>query len=342
MSENFVKEPWEFERDDFELTDPYYNVSRPYRIWHEYLRLSPTFSLAAKMYGYRSKLSADELRLIPEDFDDVVKTYKRMAAATFNYQNSDVKTDNEIIIFETYQVTFQSWWRRHGADVFGYRITPPPSSIITVPYQASVDMDKFIPIFNNYLEGQRLDDGTPGFNLLAIPLSSNKKELLASISKLFDDNYFKPIAKQGESIYQLKKGKHLAKLPNGLRLLWMAAMEPKLEKWRLGIKAKVTKYKRYNALDPSLTRHTPETTILSETLDGWTINRLNEAVIIMENAARGRFPCDDPTLLPKFNQTEMIRLVGKSINRRLNHEKSRKTSYNRQRKRLEENRQNKK
>lgn len=327
MSENFEKEPWEFERDDFELTDLYYNVSRPYRIWHEYLRLSPTFSLAVKMYDYNQKLSTDELRHIPEDFADIVKTYKRMAAVKFPHQkSSDVITDNEEIalIFQHPQGTFRSWWLRHGADVFGCRNTPPPASIITVPYQASVDMDKFIPIFNNYLEVQRLDDGTPGFNLLAIPLSSNKKELLASISKLFDDNYFKPIAKQGESIYQLKKGKHLAKLPNGLRLIWMAAMEPKLEKWRLGIKAKVTKYKRYNALDPSLTRHTPETTILSETLDGWTINRLNEAVIIMENAARGRFPCDDPTLLPKINQPEMIRLVGESINRRLQNENYRK------------------
>ena len=103
----------------------------------------------------------------------------------------------------------------------------------------------------------------------------------------------------------------------------MKGLQPKLENWRLGHMARVSDEEAYVNLDPSLKHHTYKSKYYSEQLATTTCSRLAEAVIIMENAARGRFPCNDPRFLPKFDQDEMIALLKGSLKLRVQQEKSR-------------------
>ena len=99
-----LNKPWIFDRDDLDPTDPNYKISRPYRIWHEYLKISPSFALAVKEHEYRidnlsctdkkrrseglerilelereillkrERLTLEENNQKPDDYKDVVKS----------------------------------------------------------------------------------------------------------------------------------------------------------------------------------------------------------------------------------------------------------------------------
>ena len=336
MNELAEREPWEFEKDDFEKDDPLYEITRPYRIWHEYLRLSPTFLLAAKEHEYQieklssedkqrnkdgvpqlserdrerlshRKLTIEEENRKPDDYDEVVKTFKQMSYGGWEFSD----------------LHFKKWWLIQGADIFGHRHAPSPVSLFNVPHHTDLNKDKFNQVLDGYLNGQRREDGGTGFALFAVPLTGDRKKLLSALKDLIDEQDIKPIKKTGEALFQLQKGKQLAKLPKGLRLLFMKALYPELELWRLGLMARVTEHKQYKKLDPTLLKHTNESKDLSENLATMTSHQLNEALIIMENAARGRFPCTDASLLPKFDQDEMIALLKKSLLLRERKEKAR-------------------
>ena len=336
MNEIITKEPWQYEKDDFEITDPLYEITRPYRIWHEYLRLSPTFLLAAKEHEFqidklstadrkrsqealtglstrdreiikKRKLTIEEENRKPDDYDEVVKTYKQMAYGGWEFSN----------------LCFRKWWLMQGADIFGHRQEPTPVSLINAAHHADLNKNEFNEFLDSYLNGQRKEDGMTGFVLLAVPLSGDRKKLLSAVKDLIDEHDMTPIKKPGEALFQLQKGKQLAKLPKGLRLLFMKGLKPKLENWRLGHMARVSDEKAYVNLDPSLKHHTYKSKYYSEQLATTTCSRLAEAVIIMENAARGRFPCNDPRFLPKFDQDEMIALLKGSLKLRVQQEKSR-------------------
>jgi hypothetical protein len=336
MSEIEKKEPWEFEKDDFEKSDPLYEITRPYRIWHEYLRLSPTFLLAAKEHEYqienlstadrkrsqeglmqfsscdreilaKRKITIEEENRKPDDYAEVVNTFKQMAYGGWEFSN----------------LSFRKWWLIQGADIFGHRHAPSPVSLFNVPHHSDLNKDEFNQVLDTYLNGQRKEDGMTGFALFAIPLSGDRKKILSALKDLINEDDITPIKKSGEALFQLQKGKQLAKLPKGLRLLFMRAMNPELELWRLGHMAGVSDKEDYVNLDPTLKHHTYKTQELSVNLGRMTLGNLKDAVIIMENAARGRFPCNDASLLPEFDQDEIIAQLKDSLKLREQQEKSR-------------------
>jgi hypothetical protein len=345
MSELPEKEPWEFEKDDFEKSDPLYEITRPYRIWHEYLRLSPTFLLAAKEHEYqienlstadrkrsqeglmelssrdremlaKRKITIEEENRKPDDYAEVVNTFKQMAYG--GWQFSDL--------------SFRKWWLIQGADIFGHRHAPSPVSLFNVPHHTDLNKDEFNQVLDTYLNGQRKEDGMTGFALFAIPLSGNRNKILSTLKDLINEDDITPIKKSGEALFQLQKGKQLAKLPKGLRLLFMKAKNPELELWRLGHMAGVSDKEDYVNLDPTLKHHTDNTIEPSVNLGRMTHGNLKDAVIIMENAARGRFPCTDPSFLPKFDQDQMIALLKDSLKLRWRQEESRLNAINYRRK----------
>ena len=309
------KEPWEIEDDDLDLSDPNYEISRPYRIWHEYLWLSPTFALAIKEYNLKpfkltdeelkrsdpsirenmdvykklgpNALNDDELKLIPDDYTDVVKTFKIMAPGGW--------------CFSPYR--FKSWWNEHGADIFGYRINPSPVNLINIPHHSPVHTDQIIKSLYDYISVHRIKNANSGFALIAVPLTGNKKSIIASVSELIKNNKdFKPIIKPRETIVKLEKGMQLDKLAIGLRVLWIHALNPKLALWKVGLKAEITDNPKFTCINPDSPRQPEKYKDQISNLETMTSRKLREALIIMENAARGRFPCNDPNLLPSYNK----------------------------------------
>ena len=101
--------------------------------------------------------------------------------------------------------------------------------------------------------------------------------------------------------------KQLEKLNIGLRVLWTRALNPDLPLWKVGLKANIRKEKDgdgYKGIDPDLLKKTDKYKDQINNLETMTSRKLREALIIMENAARGRFPCNDPKLIPPFNKNE--------------------------------------
>ena len=331
-------EPWEFERDDLDPSDPIYKISRPYRIWHEYLRLSPTFAIAIKEYEgnikklteldvkrnsdfplqhyqdqhyelhekrfYNRILTSDEKLRIPDDYEDVVKTFKAMTKGGLGFRHD----------------YFKRWWISHAADIFGYRHAPSAVSIINTPHNAPLNLDEIIEALNIYSLEDRLKDGNTGFALVAIPLTGNKQNVMASVNELFENEEFTPIQKKWEALYTLEKGKQLEKLNIGLWVLWTRALNPNLPLWKVGLKANIRKEKDgdgYKGIDPDLIRQPEKYKDQIYNLETMTSRKLKESLIIMENAARGRFPCTDPNLISTFKKDQMLELVRESIRRRI-------------------------
>jgi hypothetical protein len=314
-----ITEPdlWIFSKDDLKPTDPFYEVSRPYRIWHEYLRISPTFAIAIKeyelnlnelteldmkrdvkfpldpypepfekYYSKRRKLTSDERLRIPDDYEDVVKTYKAMALGGFKFED----------------INFKMWWLLHAADIFGYRHAPSATSIINIPHHAAINKEEIIKSLEKYESEQRLKNGNTGFALVAIPLTGEIKNVMASVNELLKNEDFTPIQKKWEALYTLEKGKQLEKLNIGLRLLWTAALNPNLPLWKIGLEAKITEEDDYINLKMNLSKQPEEDKYKTEYLASITSRKLKESLIIMENAARGRFPCTDPNLISVFTK----------------------------------------
>jgi hypothetical protein len=338
-------DPWIFPKDDLKPTDPFYEVSRPYRIWHEYLRISPSFALAIKEYrynlnalteldlkrdptvfkfahpmdlSYKPELTSDERLRIPDDYEEVVKTFKAMSYGGWDFSKSG----------------FKSWWISHAADIFGYRYAPSAASIINVPHHAAINKEEIIKSLEKYESEQRLKNGNTGFALVAIPLTGNKNDVIASVNEIIKNEKFTPIQKKWEALYTLEKGKQLEKLNIGLRVLWTRALNPDLPLWKVGLKANIRTEKDgdgYKGINPDSPRQPEKYKDQISNLETMTSRKLREALIIMENAARGRFPCTNPDLVslfdkdkdPPFDQNQMLKLVGESITKRKKSEESR-------------------
>ena len=319
------KELWEFQMDDLDPSDSLYKISRPYRIWHEYLRVSPIFKLAIRSWyqdipkkGQTKSIYTDEEQSrIPEDFGEIMTTYYRM----FKSEGFTINT------------TYFEWWIEHGTQIFGYRYSPSPIILKKVSHGDRLYASEILNSLEEYSLIRR-ENGRTGFALISVPLTGKKKDVLASINDLFVNSDFTPI-KTSKSLYTLEKGKQLDKLNIGLRVLWIAALNPHLELWRIGLLANITDNDEYTTLDINLSKHNDITKYKTEYLASMTSRKLNEAIIIMENAARGRFPCNNARLVPKFNKKEILELVRESIIERYKIEEKRYTNLRKQSKEIE-------
>lgn len=294
-------EPWMPYADDFIKGDFYYAKSRPYRIWYEYLRMSPTFALAEKYIRNDGKLTAEELNSCPDDFlSDIVPTC------------ADMKLSFA-------QGSFDVWWQRYGADIFGMkRSQPEPITVFNAGHHIKVDATEIQEHLKSYLENGRVDYGNTGFMLMAVPLSGDRKKVIASVSKLINEHDWQPLGRQGIKTYKLySKRVHLETLHTNLRVLWHRALDPESALWRLGLKAQATDYTIYTRLDPEYDTGTPESLVLASI----TSNRIKYAINTMENAIRGRFPCDKDDLLPPINQRELLKGVSRIVTNRCNNYK---------------------
>jgi hypothetical protein len=327
------KEPWEFDGDDLDSSDPLYEISRPYRIWYEYLRLSPTFALAVKEYEYKydkhteqnnlnyinktsnlfhekrvrlliqPELSDFEKERIPVDYSTVVKTFKEMTRLSYEFSIIDFKT----------------WWNCHGQDIFGFRHNQLPVSIINVPANSIINYNEVIESLDKYTSKRWIKYESPSFELIAVPLTGNKDEVIKSLIELIKDKSFTPVKKYDKPLFKLENGKQLNKLEAGLRLIWIAATNPDLPLWKKGHKAKIFNSESYKKIDINLARQPKKNIENTELMASITSRKLKEALFIMENAARGIFPCNTPFKDPKYlkyKNEQILELVRESIERR--------------------------
>ena len=118
---------------------------------------------------------------------------------------------------------------------------------------------------------------------------------MRQLSRLLDEHSLINIDPAKNPTLQLEGKRLRAKsLFTGLRLLWFRAAKPKWELWRLGAQARLSK--TYSpVLDPKAGRRVKD--VIEQTdrdmMTKIAYRALNKFEEIAENAARGKFPCND-------------------------------------------------
>ena len=248
------------------------------RLMVDYLILSPTYELARK--SRNGELSPAEKRLLPNDFDLVLKTYDEFG---------DVRPRN-----------FSVWWRRTGQRIYEGKFDRP-----VVRKIAEIEQDaSYEPAFSrslvNFFKTDRAREGNGPNLILAVPLGLNKQQTMRQISKLIDDTGVKAPIRSKSSARPLAAIRlRSAPLIRGIKLLRIKAREPSLELWRLGLRAKVSP-KYAQELDFHDRRSNPGTVDARIQMASLTSRALKKAQYVCENAARGKFPSSDSIEIPMF------------------------------------------
>ena len=248
------------------------------RLMVDYLMLSPTYELARK--SRNGKLSSSEKRLLPTDFDLVLKTYDEFG---------DLRPRN-----------FSVWWRSTGQRIYEGKFDRP-----VVRKIAEIEQDaSYEPAFSrslvNFFKTDRAREGNGPNLILAVPLGLNKQQTMRQISKLIDDTGVKAPIRSKSSARPLAAIRlRSAPLIRGIKLLRIKAREPSLELWRLGLRAKVSP-KYAQELDFHDRRSNPGTVDARIQMASLTSRALKKAQYVCENAARGKFPSSDSIEIPMF------------------------------------------
>lgn len=256
------------------------------RMMTNYLRLSPTYELARK---YRSgDLSSAEKRLLPADFDLVLKTYDEYGDVT--------------------QCNFADWWLSTGISLFGSEFVKPSVKKIADIEQDQAYESEFSRALVKYFKTDRVQEGNGPALILAVPLGMKKQQALREIAKLIDDSgvTVAPIGVKKLARPLEAERFHLLPLVYGYFLLLSRIMNPKLELWRLGVKHQISP-RNAEGLDVNAKRLSSNTADQRIRMASLTSRALKKAKYVCENAARGKFLCTDSIELPEFDYEDIGR-----------------------------------
>jgi hypothetical protein len=274
-----MAEIWEIEEIEFLKGNFHYEKCRPYRLWYEYLRLSPIYHQAHKMRTYKGGLTKEEIKALPDDFDKVLETYDRFG--------------------NVYKFPFRMWWTDSTGIGKAYLFGQPSQKTRAYP-MTYVPQDYIMNSDSCNESIARYGKNNSNFMVLAIPLNASRAEILRAVSEEIDDEYLNP----PKAIYSLHGERfHYETVSTSLRLLLMKASDPKLSLWKLGVKAGVSE--KYSDLDITVTRIPHNMVEATQVLENITCRMLSNSLLIMENAARGKFPCKDKVAIPKINYRYM-------------------------------------
>lgn len=270
---------------DFVTKDRYAEMQVLHQYWFEYLKLSPSYALAKK---YRQgKLTSQEKKRLPKDFANVLKVYDDFG--------------------DVHQQLFKPWWIERGLSLMGTPTKQPTPQIITTLSANSKKND--LDILNKYVSNDWKEIGQPNALVLAIPLNIKRSRLIKEITQILSDSISnKPI--QPHAKYQLlQKKTHLNSLKVGIKVLWLRALRPEADLWRIGAEAGVSKtYSK--EVDPKSTKKTTITSQARQMLTIMTSRALLNSTIVAENAARGIFPSNVKHLNTlKYDPTEFHQIL---------------------------------
>lgn len=284
-----ILEPWRIPDGEFKPDNFHYGHSKPYRLWFEYLRLSPTYWLAHKhCTKYKGGLTDDEKKNLPQDFDEVIKTYEHFG--------------------NVYQPLFRIWWINTGTRLFGAPKKPiAVTSLIKILQHTQKTEQECQSALNHYVHSQSDYYGRHGFMVLAIPLTGKRSDLIKEVSQLILEEDLKPIQHINHGVndketstyklYGLRFRYEAAKV--GLRLLWTRSQYRDLEPWQIGSLANISKIHRFPDINaPPKNESERKNRIV---LGSLTNRKLRASIWMMENAARGRFSCQDEIDIPEID-----------------------------------------
>ena len=251
----------------------------------EYLRLSPSYELARK--ARTGKLTATQKRMLPDDFNLVLKTYD---------EYGDVS-----------KISFANWWASTGINLYGSEyIKPQVRQIANIEKNEEYEPG-FAKSLEQYFKTFRKQEGSGRALILAIPLGMPKRAILKEVARMINKTGVTapPKAQKAKRSLTAKRLRS-APLFIGLNLLWAKAQNPDWVNWRLGVAAKVSPTNAVG-LDINAKKASAKTVDQRNNMTVLTSRALKKAQYIAENAARGRFPDPKPIALPDFDYEDIYR-----------------------------------
>lgn len=251
----------------------------------EYLRLSPSYELARK--ARTGKLTAAQKRMLPGDFDLVLKTYD---------EYGDVS-----------KISFANWWATTGINLYGSEyIKPQVRQIANIEKNEEYELG-FAKALEQYFKGYRKHEGSGRALVLAIPLGMPKRAIQKEVTRMINKTGVTapPKAQKAKRSLTAKRLRS-APLFIGLHLLWAKAQNPEWVNWRLGLVANVSP-KNAVGLDISAKKASAKTVDQRNNMTVLTSRALKKAQYIAENAARGRFPDPKPIAFTEFDYADIYR-----------------------------------
>ena len=291
-------ELWEFEGLEFVKGSHNYETSRPYRLWYEYLRLSPTYLLAhKKRKNYGGGLTEDEKKSLPSDFDKVLKTYDDFG--------------------DIYKLPFREWWTgrleksntfyKSKSTLFGHQVFSSQATALTlVQEDQEIDRQYYMQALEKYLTSLHRMQNSPSLMVIAVPLIGRRSDILNAVNNLIDEDDIRPL----RPIYSLSGDRfHHDALSTGLRVIYNRAKSPTLTLWQIGVLSGVSKKYAHLDINQKPNHKTIEET---EKLAILTSAMLKNSIAIMENAARGKFPCRDKVPNIKLDYPHLWQQISKN------------------------------
>jgi hypothetical protein len=293
-TENLVKsevKPWEFDGFEYENGAFNYDIAKPYRLWYEYLRLSPTYLLAHRhKTSYKGGLTEAQKNTLPDDFDEVLKTYDEFG--------------------DIYEYPFREWWAYKSKKLFGIRSSKLHARVLAyVAEDHAPDKDACLAAVSDMLKYSVFgDDGYAGYMLLKVPLADTRTEIIKNVNEIIDDEVIQTSKRSINPPYKLHGERfHYDALETGLHLLCLRMQNPKTVLWKLGVDAAVSE--KYADLDNTVEKLKANMIEPVRVLENLTSRTFKGSTLVMENAARGKFPCKDNVVIPKLNYRYMWQIM---------------------------------
>lgn len=247
----------------------------PFKLWFDYLRLSPSYWLA---HQYKENELDAEISL-PDDFEFVLKTYDDFGSV--------------------YDLPFDWWWRSTGERLFAKPYRPRPPVILgrAGEMNEATWLKRRQQLANlDEIHGYKISGGRD-YLLIAVPLDGQERKALAKLSSHFAEaGLASYLPTPNKSAYTLACKRFTADaLRNNLNVLLTRAEHPE---WDL---IKISKHVDISITQPDKLEkiHKPRV------LESMVCRATNLAWTYAENAARGRFPCKDEVPLLNVDYGEL-------------------------------------
>ena len=268
---------------DFHQPELYVKSDWRYQAFFEYLRLSPSYTLALK-----------------------TETEEELASALNDPERASLVWQTKQDMGDVHATIFKIWWNQHGLAAFGVHSQRPsvtPLVHLTPTRDDQQIKKKTQQILSKYLEGKYEKQGRPDSALFSIPLGQKTSITVRQLKRALADIKTKVTPVVPETKYKLVQNKMRAdRLKTGYHLVNHRTARYHDELWRIATRAKISK--EYGGLDANSSKKSKADSHARRMLTIMASRLYHDTLVIAENAAIGKFPSLDPIEILEFDLKE--------------------------------------